>query len=214
MTTEVGTATIPPPAGYPVRLTIQRPERQSRLTNFPLGVGAVIRWILLIPHFIILFFLEIAAGLLYFIATFAILFTGRYPMGMYNFVAGYLRWTANVNAYSSSLYDAYPPFSTDAQAGYPLAFVVEYPDRSSRLLNLPLFGYMIRFVLLIPHIVVLFFLGIAVFVVIFIAQFAILIGGSFPAGMHRFVTGVTQWSTRITAYTLGLTDRYPPFSLQ
>jgi hypothetical protein len=67
--------------------------------------------------------------------------------------------------------------------------------------------------LLIPHLIVLIFLGLVVFLVIFIAKFAILFTGSFPAGLYAFAVGVTRWSTRINAYNYGLTDRYPPFSL-
>jgi len=211
MTTTMGSQDAMP-AAYPMRLEVARPEKQSRLTNFPLGIGLFIRYILLIPHLIILYFLGIVAYLLYFIATFAILLSGRFPQGLHAFVTGFMRWNTNVTAYTYSLLDTYPPFSMDQQE-YPLTFEVDYPDASSRLLNFPFLGIIIRTILLIPHYVVLFFLGIAAFVVIFIAQFAILFTGAFPAGMHKFVVGYTRWSMRLTAYTLGLTDKYPPFSL-
>ncbi len=197
---------------YPASYNIERPEKQSRLTNFPLGIGSFIRYILLIPQFIVLYFLYIVALLLHLVATFAILFTGTYPRGMYNFVAGYIRWAANVGGYLNSLYDKYPPFSTDAQQGYPLIFDVAYPASSSRLLNFPFLGIVIKAILLIPHYLVLIFLALAAFIVVFIAQFAILFTGSFPAGMHKFVTGVMRWSIRLQCYLLGLSDKYPPFS--
>jgi hypothetical protein len=201
------------PYAYPVGFDVERPGSQSRLTNFPIGIGFFIRGILLIPHFIVLYFLQIVAAILYFIATFAILFTGKYPEGMFNFVAGYVRWNANVNGYLLSFYDKYPPFSTEQQADYPLKLTVAYPAGSSRLLNFPLFiGMFIRVILVIPHLIILAFLGIAEFIVVFIAQFAILFSGSFPDGLHGFVVGVSRWSTRISAYLFGLTDRYPPFS--
>jgi hypothetical protein len=199
-------------ASYPVRLEVTRPESQSRLTNFPLFIGTFIRGILVIPHAIILYFLELIAALLYFIASFAILFSGVYPRGMYNFVAGYMRWYGNYTGYLFHLYDTYPPFSSDPR-DYPLSFDVEYPEASSKLLNLPLLYFIFRFVLLIPHIVVVALLSLAAFVVIFIAQFAILFSGAFPVGMHGFVVGVIRWTMRINSYFLGLTDRYPPFSL-
>ena len=212
MTTEP-IASSPPPAAYPVRLEIERPESQSRLTNLPLFIGLIIRFFLVIPHLLILSAFSLLAGLLYFIATFGILFTRSYPRGMYDLVVSYMRWNANMNAYLSSLYDKYPPFNTEAASGYPLLFEVDYPEQSSRLLNFPLFGLLIRYILLIPHFIVLFFLGLVSYIVIFIARFAILFSGSFPAGLHTFVVGVTRWNTRISAYTYGLTDRYPPFSL-
>ena len=90
---------------YPVTFDIDRPATQSRLTNFPLFIGFFIRAILLIPQYIVLYFIGIVAMILYFIATFAILFSGKYPDGLYNFVANYVRWNANYNGYLLSLYD-------------------------------------------------------------------------------------------------------------
>ena len=197
---------------YPVRFQIQRDPQQSRLTNFPLGIGLTIRSILLIPHFIIVYFLALVAYLLYFIASFAILFTGTYPRGMYDMVAMYTRWNARNSAYLLSLFDKYPPFSGEEDPEYPLSFMSDYPDKSSRLLNFPFLGWIIRAIILVPHFIVVSFLAFAMAVVVFIAQFAILFTGAFPEGMHSFCVGVSRWSTRVIAYMLGLTDRYPPFS--
>lgn len=208
---------VAPPAGaspveYPVRLTIAYPATQSRLTNLPLGIGMFIRAILLIPHFISLYFFQLAASITFFIATFAILFSGRYPRGLFDFYVGYTRWSTNVNAYIYSLFDAYPPYSTEAAVNYPLQLEIDYPENPSRLLNFPFFGILVKMILLIPHYVAIMFLYIGALVVLFIAHFAILFTGSFPEGMHRFVTGVLRWSTRINAYTVAITDKYPPFS--
>lgn len=197
---------------YPGSYEVQRDPKQSRLTNFPLGIGMLIRAILLIPQFIVLMFVAIVAFILYFIATFAILFSGKYPEGFYNFIANFVRWNANVSGYMLSLYDKYPPFSGEQLPDYPLRFAVQYPAQSSRLLNLPFIGYMLRALLLIPHLIIVYFLGLAQYVVVFIAQFAILFTGSFPEGMHGFAVGVSRWSTRTSAYLFGLTDKYPPFS--
>lgn len=199
---------------YPVSLQIARPETQSRLTNFPLGIGTLIRLVLAIPHLVILYFLGIVALIVYVIATFAILFSGRYPPGMYNFVLAYLRWNVSVTGYFTHLYDKYPPFSTDVPLDFPLSLSVQYPAESSRILNFPFFGYFVRGLLIIPHAILIALLSLALYVVVFIAQFAILFTGSFPAGMHGFCAGVTQWNIRLSAYIFGLTDRYPPFSLR
>lgn len=198
---------------YPVGLEVQRPETQSRLTNFPLFIGLIIRAILLIPHFIVLYFFGILAAILYFIATCAILITGVYPRGPYNLVLGYMRWNARANSYFLSLYDKYPPFNMDENEDYPLTLTVVYPESSSRILNFPILGFVIRTVLLIPHFIIVMFLGLAMYIVIFIAKFAILFTGSFPVGMHGFCVGAVRWNTRLTAYTFGLSDKYPPFSL-
>jgi hypothetical protein len=200
-------------APYPVQFEIARDATQSRLTNFPLGIGTFIRSILLIPHLIILYFLGLVAAIIYFIAGFVILFTGNYSSGLFNFYVGYLRWSSNVYGYFASLYDKYPPFSMDAQE-YPLKLTIDYPSSLSRLLNLPFYiGFFIKAILAIPHLIIVFFLVLAAIVVVFIAQFAILFSGSFPEGMHRFVVGVGRWSTRVNAYIYSLTDKYPPFSL-
>ncbi|HEU0074414.1 MAG TPA: DUF4389 domain-containing protein, partial [Dehalococcoidia bacterium] len=172
-------------ADYPVRLDVGHDASQSRLTNFPLGIGTSIRSLLLIPHFIILYFLQIVANIVYFIACFAILFSGHYPRGLFNFYVGYMRWNANMTGYLVSAYDKYPPFSMDVQPGFPVALEVDYPENLNRILNFPLFiGYFIKLILLIPHLIVLVFLILAAMVVLFIAQFAILFTGSFPEGMH------------------------------
>jgi hypothetical protein len=213
MTTAASPEAPSPPSGYPVRLTIERPDKQSRLTNFPLFIGTFIRYVLLIPHLFLLAFFGVLASLVYFLATFAILFTGRYPRGMYDLVAGYMRWSTCVNGYLYHLFDKYPQFS-GTPTDYPATLDFDYPEKSSRLLNFPFFGIIIRFFLLIPHYLVVWLLGLIAFLVMFLAQFAILFTGAFPGGMHGFVAGVLRWSTRLNAYMQGLTDRYPPFSLR
>lgn len=200
-------------AAYPLRMAVARSEGQSRLTNFPLGIGTLIRGILAIPHIIILYFLQLVGGVVWLIATFAILFTGRYPRGLFSFYVSYMRWLTNAMGYLIHLYDQYPPFGLNQDPTYPVEFDVEYPERLSRWLNLPIIGFYVKAILALPHLVILVFLGIAAFVVTFIALFAILFTGSYPAGMHRFVVGVFRWQIRVNAYTYSLTDRYPPFSL-
>jgi uncharacterized protein DUF4389 len=210
MTTET---TAQPASDYPVRFDITRDASQNRITNFPLGIGSLIRTILLIPHLIILYLLGIVGAIVYFVACFVILFTGSYPSSLFNFYVGFQRWNSNVYAYLASLYDKYPPFSLEHKEGYPLTLSVDYPARLSRILNLPLYiGLLIKLILVIPHLIILFFLFIAAFVVVFVAQFAILFTGSFPEGMHTFVVGVGRWWMRVNAYVYALTDKYPPFS--
>ena len=96
---------------------------------------------------------------------------------------------------------------------YPVDVRADYPERSSRLWAV-LTIFWIKFLALIPHGIILIFLGIAQWVVAFVAQFAVAINGEYPAGMHEFVTGVLRWQTRVTAFILSVDDRYPPFSLQ
>jgi hypothetical protein len=216
VTTDVAppSASAPPPqAAYPISLDVIRPETSSRLLNFPLAIGLLIRAILTIPHSIVLYFLGLVAGVLYLIATFAILFTGKFPQGMYNFVAGVMRWNSRVTIYTLGLVEPYPPFTTEDRGDYPVRWSVTYPEKSSRLLNFPVFGLLIKYILLLPHLVVVAFLAIVLYLILIIAPFAVLFTGRYPAGMHGFAVGFERWSVRLSGYLLALTDRYPPFSL-
>ncbi len=91
---------------YPITFNAIYPEKMSRLTTF-------FRLLLVIPQGIVLGFVSIAAGVIAFIAWWAILFTGKYPRGMYDFSVGYMRWSTRVNSYVYLLTDKYPPFSMD-----------------------------------------------------------------------------------------------------
>lgn len=202
----------PPPPSYPIQVDIQRPETQSRITNFPL-FGSFIRLLLVIPNAIVYYFVAAAAQVVFLVATVAILFTGRYPRGLFNFAVGANRWSLGLSAYLFSLNDTYPAFSI-SEGKYPATFTVEYPEHSSRILNFPIFGMFIKALMLLPNIIVLYFVILVAELLVFIGQFAILFTGSFPAGMHSFAVGAVRWQFRTTGYMLALTDRYPPFSLK
>jgi hypothetical protein len=187
---------------YPVRFDVEYPERLSRWKIF-------VKWILAIPHFIIVYLLQIVAGLMIFVAFFSILFTKKWPRGMFDFMIQIERWTFNTVVYALTLQrDEYPPFSGDA-GEYPVRLEVDYDENLSRWL------IFVKWLLILPHLIVLTFLAIAAYVVVFIAFFAILFTGQYPRGMFDFVTGVLRWSIRVNAYGHWLmTDRYPPFSLR
>ena len=142
-----------------------------------------------------------------FISWFAIVFTGRQPRGLWDFTRFFMRWWANVAAYSALLRDDYPPFASTAE--YPVAFEVAggQPETRDR------WSVGLRLIYAIPHIVVLFFVGIAWFVTAVIGWFAILFTGSYPGGLYRFAVGYLRWSARVQAYMLLMRDEYPPFSL-
>jgi hypothetical protein len=90
--------------GYPITVGVAYPEKLSRLSTF-------FRFILMIPHLFVLWFVAIVAFVLMFFAWWAILFTGKYPKGLFDFVAGYLRWSTRLSGYYYLLTDKYPPFS-------------------------------------------------------------------------------------------------------
>jgi hypothetical protein len=195
----------PPPVpspDYPVGFDVEYPERLSRWKIF-------VKWLLAIPHLIIVYLLLAVAGVLQFIAFFAILFTKKWPRGLFDFTVQIYRWSFNTTAYAILLLrDEYPPFSGDA-GEYPLVLEVEYREDLSR------WQIFIKWLLVIPHLIILTVLFIGVFFAVIIAFFAILFTGRYPRGIFEFVVGTMRWMIRVQAYSHWLmTDRYPPFSLK
>jgi hypothetical protein len=137
-----------------------------------------------------------------------ILFRRRYPRWWFDFALQFNRFSTRVGAYAAMLTDRYPS-TVDEQSVH---LDIDYPD-AERDLNrwLPL----VKWLLVIPHIIVLFFLFIGALFAIVIAWFAILFTGRYPRGLFDYVVGVGRWALRVSAYaTLLVTDRYPPFSLR
>lgn len=198
MTAEPMTAA--PAPGTPIQFDVEYPEELSRLLIF-------VKWLLLIPHFFILYALGAVHGVITLIALFAILFTTKYPEGLFKIALGILRWQANVYAYFLLQRDEYPPFSWDA-GEYPLTLEVEYPDSLNRWA--PLY----KWLLAIPNMIVLMVLGFVAFILVFFSWFAILFTGKFPSGLFDFVVGTQRWSLRLNAYIYLMRDEYPPFSLK
>ncbi|HYG57478.1 MAG TPA: DUF4389 domain-containing protein [Symbiobacteriaceae bacterium] len=97
-----------------------------------------------------------------------------------------------------------------ANPNYPVDLVLKYPERSSRLL---MFFMFFKPFLLIPHLFVLWFLGLAAGFVMIIAWFAVVFTGNYPRGLWDFMTGILRWQTRVSCYMAGLTDEYPPFTM-
>jgi hypothetical protein len=146
-------------------------------------------------------------GAITFVAWFAILFTGRYPRELFDLVVKSWRWQANVAAYVGLMRDEYPPFSWE-EGRYPVRFQVEYPERLSRLL------IFVKWLLALPHYIVLFLLGLVAYLAWIVAWWAILITGRFPRALFDFLVGLGRWNWRVQAYTNLLRDEYPPFSLR
>jgi hypothetical protein len=195
-------ATGPAPAtDYPIRYGVEYPERLSRWKIF-------LKWLFAIPQLIVIYLLSIILNVMVFIAFFAILFTKKWPRGMFDFAVQIQRWTLNVTSYVLLERDEYPPFSGEA-GQYPLNYEVDYDDNLSR------WQIFLKWLFAIPHYIVLVFLFIAGAVVVVIAWFAILFTARYPKGMFDFNVGVFRWYQRVYAYSFLLfTDRYPPFSLR
>jgi hypothetical protein len=148
-----------------------------------------------------------AGGMLFLGPLLMILFRRKYPRWWFDWNLELQRFTNRVVAYVALMDDRYP--STDDEQAVHLDYV--YPDASQDLNRwLPL----VKWLLAIPHLIVLIFLWIAALVVVVVAWFAILFTGRYPRGMFDFVEGVLRWGQRVIAYAfLLVTDKYPPFSL-
>ncbi len=185
---------------YPVTLDVDPPAPQSRLTVF-------FRILMAIPSAIVVALLGIVAAIITLVAWFAILFTGKYPAGMANFVEGVLHWYVRTTGYIYLLTDKYPPFAM-GPADYPIRLAVTTQFEGRNRITV-----LFRLFMVIPHYIVLYFLNIAAEVVGIISWFAALFTGSVPQGLHNFLAGWLRWTSRYGAYVLLLTDEYPPFSL-
>jgi hypothetical protein len=211
------------PSKYPLRVEGALDDQLSR------GLWLV-KWLLLIPHFIALVFLWLAFVVVTVISFFAILFTGRHPTGLFDFKVGVLRWSWRVGFYSYSALgtDQYPPFTLGEVPEYPAQLHVEYPQELSRGLVLVKW-----WLLALPHyLVVAVFAGGAwagansgsdnwqmtsslglIDLMVLIAGVALLFTTRYPRTIFDFVMGMNRWVLRVIAYATLMTDAYPPFRL-
>jgi hypothetical protein len=197
------------PADYPVRFDVDYPDRLDRLST-------AFRIIWVIPIAVVMAvlspgsggFLAAASvgGVLWLPALLMLVFRQKYPGWWFEWNVQISRFGARVASYFALLRDEYP--STDEEQAVHLEIDAPRVEELNRWLPL------VKWILALPHYVVLFVLGIAVVVVTIIAWFAILFTGQYPRGMFAFVVGVQRWGYRVSGYAFLLTtDRYPPFSL-
>ncbi|MGY1823534.1 DUF4389 domain-containing protein [Geodermatophilus sp. SYSU D00079] len=190
----------------------------------------LVKWVLLIPHAVVLAFLWIGFVVLTTVAWFAILVTGRYPRPLFHFNVGVLRWSWRVHYYGYAALgtDRYPPFTLADVPDYPARLDVPYPERLSRGLVL-----VKSWLLAIPHWLVLaLFVGGGLWLteqdgwedsgwaggglvglLVLVAAVVLLVTGRYPQPVYDFVLGMDRWVLRVAAYTALMTDRYPPFRL-
>jgi hypothetical protein len=150
--------------------------------------------------------MTVGGGLVFLPLVLMIVFRQKYPRWWFDWNLNLLRFSNRVSAYLALLDDRYP--STDEEQSVHLDF--PYPDAQQINRWLPL----VKWLLAIPHYVVLFFLAIAALVAVIVAWFAILFTGTYPRGLFDFVVGVFRWGNRVSGYAFALvTDQYPPFRL-
>jgi hypothetical protein len=202
---------------YPVRIEGRLEEPLSRWLW-------LVKWLLAIPHWIILIFLWIAFILLTIVAFVALLFTGRYPRWIFDFNIGVLRWSWRVSYYAIDVIgtDRYPPFTRADVPDYPARLEIEYPEHHRR--GLRLIG---RWLIGIPQYAIAGAFGGwtaigsgwgghypgAVTVLVIVAGIVLLVKREYPRGLYDVVMGLNRWSFRACAYAAFLTSEYPPFRL-
>ncbi|MFG3496535.1 DUF4389 domain-containing protein [Streptomyces sp. NPDC047928] len=203
-----------PPPGY-------APVRVEAVLDSPLSRWLwLVKWILVIPHVVVLSFLWVGFVLVSVVAFVAILFTERYPRPLFDFNAGVLRWSWRVSyyAYGGLGTDRYPPFSLGDEPDYPARLVIAYPERLSRGLVLVKW-----WLFAIPHYIVIAFftgglragvwMGGLITVLAIIAAVVLAFTEKYPKDLHDLVVGLNRWTLRVAVYAGLMTDEYPPFRL-
>lgn len=145
------------------------------------------------------------AAMIAVIAWFAIVFTGTFPVGLWDLAAYYLRWRVRVLAYAALLRDEYPPFG---DGPYPAELELPRPTKPRDRVTVAF-----RLILAIPHLIAIWLIGFGWAAVTCVAWFAILFTGRYPERLYAFAVGALRWTTRVEAYLLLLADEYPPFTL-
>ncbi len=200
----------PIPSVYPARLEGELAPELNRWLW-------LVKWFLLIPHYIILLFLWLAFVVTTVVAFFAVLFKGRYPRGIFDFNVGVMRWSWRVAYYGYSALgtDEYPPFTLAPVPDYPATLEIDYQESRSR-------GWtMIKWLLLaIPQFVI-----VSIFsggpgwecgligVLVFIAAVVLLFRERYPHEIFDLVMGLNRWVVRVVAFAALMRDEYPPFRL-
>jgi hypothetical protein len=190
---------LPSPPDFPARVEIDYPSELNRW--LPL-----VKWLLVIPHLFALFFVGIGAFFVLIWAFFAVLFTGRWPRGAFDYVEGTFRWAYRVVAYMHLMVDPYPPFAMADDPNYPVRLHIDYPEHIDNWRPL------VQWLLAIPYLIVASVLYWLTGILSIIAFFTILFTKQIPRGIFDLMVPGLRWNLRGNGYAYFVTDRYPPFT--
>jgi hypothetical protein len=162
------------------------------------------KWILAFPHYFILYFYGIVAFIFAIIAWVNIYRLGTFPRNSYDFIMGFLRWTARTYAYALCMRDEYPPFADEE---YPVRVDVPYPEGTVPK------DVIIQFIKVIPAVIMAWIFGFVYFLTVIFAAINIFRTGRYPEGLFRFAVSMQRWYLHIYAYAFGIVQEYPPLSV-
>ncbi len=180
----------------PLLMSVVGPaQKQNRVT-------VIFRWLMAIPVFFVLLFVGIAASVVAFLGWWAALFTGRLPTWAFDFLTGYVRWTARAQAYTALLTDQYPPFSLDDDPGYPVRLITR-PTRLNRA------AVFFRVILVIPAAIVASVVNSGLGILSFFGWLIAIFTGKLPDSWHEAFTTIVRYYIRYLGYYLMITPEYP-----
>jgi ABC-type multidrug transport system fused ATPase/permease subunit len=186
-------------APYPVSVSGEEQDSYNRL--LPL-----VKWLLAVPHYVALFFLGIGAGLVALVSFFAVLFVGRYPLALWDFMAGVLRWEIRVAAYVLLMDDRYPAFSLSEKEGDRVRLEATHPVKVER------WRPFVAAILILPYLGISLLLVLLAKVCMVVNFFTILFTGRIQDGVYDIQRNALQWYGRAVAYSYWMSTAYPPFS--
>jgi hypothetical protein len=194
---------------YPVHLSVGPNEGQNRLWGIPF-FGIFVREIVLIPQIILLFFFGIALYVFVFINWIPVLINGRQASWGYSLGEAYFTLSARAGMYLTLVTGKYPPIGWSGD--HPVNVSFERGEAQNRLWGIPFFGVLVRWILLIPHFIVIGVLAFVVGLLFLVSWIPVLVNGRQASAIVNFMTGFYRWTLRALAYGLLLTGKYPPFS--
>jgi Domain of unknown function (DUF4389) len=198
---------------YPVNLDVDYGDGQRSKGLAVCGILFPVKTLLAIPHFIALWFVSIGVFFATWFGYWGIALNGELSPGIARFLHNYLGWTTRVTAWLASWRDEYPAFATE-QPDYPAKVIVTEPSlERGRGLAWAGIIFFLKAVLLIPHLVVLYFVQIAAAIAGWVAYWIIAFTGEYPRGIFDFTVGTMRWYIRTQAWLISITDEYPQFTL-